>query len=411
MKRIGLLSGLLAATLVGCEQDHSTRTASNTGDNSLTAMARPASAELPKAANSTIATTGSKFETVATFFGPMPTGVTVSRSGRIFVNYPKWGDRVDFTVGEIRNGQAVAYPNREINREDPAHAGKVLVSVQSVVVDPKDRLWILDTGSIQFGPTRPGGPKLVGVDLATNQVFKTILFPEDVALKTTYLNDIRFDLTRGKAGYGFITDSSNEGANGIIVVDLDTGKSWRRLNDHPSTKPEPDFKPIVEGEPLMVREPGQAPKPINFGSDGIAISADGKNLYYCPLSSRKLYVVSVDALCDPNKSDAEVAKTVQLVGTKAACDGMETDSRNRIYYGDYEHNSVLRRNPDGHIETLVQDPRILWPDTLSVAGGYLYFTANQLNRQARFHEGKDLRVKPYSILRIKIDAGPIELGR
>lgn len=31
-------------------------------------------------------------ETVAQFDGPMPTGVTVSHQGRIFVNFPKWGD-------------------------------------------------------------------------------------------------------------------------------------------------------------------------------------------------------------------------------------------------------------------------------------------------------------------------------
>ena len=33
-----------------------------------------------------------KLETVALFHGPMPTGVTVSHQGRIFVNFPRWGD-------------------------------------------------------------------------------------------------------------------------------------------------------------------------------------------------------------------------------------------------------------------------------------------------------------------------------
>jgi hypothetical protein len=47
---------------------------------------------------------------------------------------------------------------------------------------------------------------------------------------------------------------------------------------------------------------------------------------------------------------------------------------------------------------------------MSVASdGYLYFTANQLHRQAQFHEGEDLREKPYSLFRIKIDAGPVHL--
>src|SRR5262249_40509595 len=154
-----------------------------------------------------------------------------------------------------------------------------LVSVQSVVVDPADRLWILDTGSIEFGPIIPGGAKLVGVDLATNKVFKTITLPPEVALKMTYLTDVRFDLRKGKAGVAYITDSGGDGPNGIIGVDLDSGKSRRRLHDHPSTKAEKNFLPIVEGRPLLSWPKGGKPMPLTIGSDGIAISHDGKYLY------------------------------------------------------------------------------------------------------------------------------------
>src|SRR5882672_8261177 len=94
-------------------------------------------------------------EVVATFNGPMPTGVTVANSGRIFVNFPKWGDQVEYTVAEVINGKTVPYPSAEINRYSPGdNQAEKLVSVQSVVVDPTgDRLWILDTGSLAFGPT------------------------------------------------------------------------------------------------------------------------------------------------------------------------------------------------------------------------------------------------------------------
>jgi hypothetical protein len=56
---------------------------------------------------------------------------------------------------------------------------------------------------------------------------------------------------------------------------------------------------------------------------------------------------------------------------------------------------------------LVSDPRMIWPDTLSATGtdGYLYFTANQLNRQKQFHNGKDLRQQPYAIFRFPIQGG------
>ena len=351
-------------------------------------------------------TTGN-LEVVTTFEEPMPTGVTVSNDGRIFVNFPKWGDPVQYTVAEVKNGKITPYPDLDWNRYAPGDKqDEKLVGVQSVVVDPSgSKLWILDTGSINFGPVQPGGPKLVGVDLSQNKVVKTILFPADVALPSSYLNDIRFDLRRGPHGMAFITDSSTEGANGIIVVDLFSGKSWRRLNNHPSTKADPVFLGTAEGDVMLQREPGKAPKKPTFGSDGIAISPDGKTLYYCPLASRHLFSVSVDALVDQSKSNQQVAATVKDLGEKGgASDGLESDSQNRVYLTDYEHNAIRRRNSDGNIETLAHDPRMLWPDTMSLASdGYLYFIANQLDRMARFHDGNDLRKPPYVLFRLKVD--------
>ena len=354
-------------------------------------------------------------EPVAYFNGPMPTGVTVSQQGRIFVNFPKWGDDVQFTVAEIKNGQAIAYPNDAINRTDPNDHAKALVSVQSVVIDPADRLWILDTGSPLFKPTKYGGPKMVCVDLNNDQIIKQILFPQDVALSTTYINDVRFDLRRGKEGMAFITDSAHKGPNGIIVVDLASGDSWRKLNDHSSTKAEnlETFLPIVEGRPFLEAQPdGSTKQGAGMGSDGIAISADGKRLYYCPLGSRKLYSVDTDSLADRSIDDQKVSSTVIDEGDRGgASDGLESDATGYIYSTNYEHNAILRRQDHGDIwETVVHDPRLLWPDTLSLAlDGYLYVIANQLHRQARYQKGIDLRRKPYTLFRIKIDAKPVLL--
>ncbi|MBU6454158.1 MAG: gluconolaconase [Cyanobacteria bacterium REEB67] len=349
-------------------------------------------------------------ELVASFNEAMPTGVTVSASGRIFVNFPRWGDKVDYTVAELVDGKCVPYPNAEINKLDLKKLRDHLVSVQSVVVDPRGRFWMLDTGSLAFQPTIIGAAKMVCVDLKTNRVVEKIEFPRDVVLPTTYLNDVRFDLRRGKGGMAFITDSSGSGPNGIIVVDLARKKSWRRLNDHASTRPMPGFVPIIEGQPLVfVNDKGQR-QSLKVGADGIAIGADGKNLYYCPLSSRKLFSVSVDALCDQKLSDVEVGETVREVIEKGASDGLESDSLGRIYATDYEHNAIQRLSPGGGQETIVCDPRLLWPDTLSLAAdGYLYFTTNQIHRQATFQGGVDRRQKPYALFRVKVDAQPVLL--
>ncbi len=352
-------------------------------------------------------------EPVAHFEGAMPTGVTVSHQGRIFVNFPKWGDDVKFTVAEWRDDQFVAYPNESFNQTQPDNLAAALVSVQSVVVDPRDRLWILDTGSPMFQPTQPGGPKLVCVDLTNDRVIKTILFPQDVALPTTYLNDIRFDLRRGTEGMAFITDSSDQGANGIIVVDLASGESWRKLHNHPSTKAEPPSSclPIVEGQPLMERQSDGTTKPVTMGIDGIAISADGSRLYYCPLVSRRLYSVAIDALVERSLDDQAVAATVIDEGGKGGgADGLESDAAGYIYTTNYEHQAILRRAPEGEWETVVSDPRLMWPDTMSIAtDGYLYVTANQLHRQAKYQKGNDLRQKPYTLFRTHINAQPVLL--
>jgi len=351
-----------------------------------------------------------KIESVFEFSDAMPTGVSVAADGRIFVNFPRWGDDVPFTVGEIRNGKVVAYPDATINRFDPARPGETLGSVQSVVVDAANRLWILDTAAPGFSAPVVGGAKLVAVNLTTNKVVKNIVLPSSTVLPSTYINDVRFDLRQGKAGVAFITDSSISGPGGIIVVDLDSGESWRKLTGHKSTSPDPAFIPVVEGERLAAREKGKPPAPFNVASDGIAISADGATLYYCPLSSRHLYSIPTAVLLDRSASEAVVAEAVVDLGEKGASDGLEADDKGRIYAGDYERNSVRQRQTDGEWKTIAHDPRILWPDTLSVASdGYLYFTANQLHRQAQFHEGQDQRVKPYTLFRVKIDAGPVLL--
>ncbi|CAN5377159.1 L-dopachrome tautomerase-related protein [soil metagenome] len=352
-------------------------------------------------------------QVVALFDGSMPTGVTVSRDGRVFICMPRWGDPVEFTVGELRDGKLQPYPNLAMNRLDTKHQADSFVSVQSVVVDPQDRLWVLDTGSINFQPNNPGGPKLLCFDLITNRLVKRISFPAGVVRPTSYLNDVRFNLTMGKEGVAFITDSSDGGPNGIVVVDLASGSSWRKLNDHPSTKADPNFVPTVEGQPLKVRAGDRAAEAtIKIGSDGIAISNDGKLLFYSPLASHRIYSVSTEALADGKLSDAETSATVRELGPRDfASDGLSTDVLGNLLLTDYEHNAIRRRETNSDqskFEIIAQDPRLIWPDTLAVdSEGWVYVIANQLNRQPRFQGGKEMRQPPYVLFKFK----PMKPGR
>lgn len=144
---------------------------------------------------------GPQLEIVHLYYDEWPTGIAVSRSGRMFSNYPPALDPMDqqYTVAEIfSNNTERPYPSAEINsppggridnsKYPPTGAGDAqhFVGVQSVVIDPADRLWVLDTGRVatQNGTMLTasyGGPKLVGIDLMTNSVFKTIVFSPTAA--------------------------------------------------------------------------------------------------------------------------------------------------------------------------------------------------------------------------------------
>lgn len=347
-------------------------------------------------------------EIVATFSGAMPTGVTVAENGRIFVNFPHWGDHVLYSVGELLgNNKVVPYPNIEINKVNEDHPERSFVSVQSVVADGHGKLWVLDTGAPNFSKPIPNGAKLVAVDLKTNKVVKTIILKDNVVLPTTYVNDVRFDYRVGKGGVAYITDSSLSGPGGIIVVDLASGRATRRLSGDKSTSPEKDFVPFVEGRVLLQRKPDGSTTPFNVASDGIALSADGQTLYFCPLSSRHLYSIPTSMLRNTNINEAELSAAVKDLGEKGASDGLAADATNQIYAGDYENNSIRKMDTQGRWKTIIHAPYVLWPDTLSISrDGYLYFTVNQLHRQAGFHMGHDLRQKPYALLRIKIGQAP-----
>ncbi len=376
-----------------------------------------------------------RLEQVATFNGPMPTGVTVSRTNRIFVNFPRWGDDVPFTVAEVVNGKAVPFPDSMINDwpgrntsdptqyKDQQQNESHFVSVQSVVVDPANRLWVLDTGSPMLKNALPGGPKLVAIDLATNKIVKRILLPSAVAGPTSYMNDVRFDLRIGSPagadgihGIAYITDSSEKGPAGFVVVDLATGQAWRKLDDTEAVKPEPGFLMFAEGRPLYKTEPGKPVKPGTFANDSLAISADGSKLFFCPVSSTKLYSVPTAALRDKSLTAEATAKQVTLVTGKESSDGLESDAEGNVYSTAPASGSILKISPNPNfaggveVSTLVHDPRLLWPDTMSLSDdGYLYVTANQLFNQPSMHDGKDLRQKPYLLFRVKLGAKPIRL--
>ncbi|KAK7552512.1 major royal jelly protein [Phyllosticta citricarpa] len=375
---------------------------------------------------------GPPLELVHLYYDQFPTGIAVSSTGRKFSNYPPGldgsntndGSNLKYTVAELLpNNTERPYPSLDLNNPPggainysttpPTGAALAthLIGVQSVVIDASDRLWILDTGraidprsGTQVPATAPGGPKLIGVDLSTDTIFQTIVFPPSVAPPSSYLNDVRVDVA---AAVAYITDS---GGDALVVVDLATGDSARRLVGHPSTRAEPQFVPSVWGSPLYASSGGELGF-ISVGADGIALSADGATLYFCALASRALYAVPTAAL--RGGSEVQAQGGVVALGQKGFSDGMEADDRGMVYWGSMEQNAVGWYSAgNGSMGTLVRDPRINWVDTFSIAAdGYLYFTNNQLNLAPSFNGGNDDRKKPYSLFRVPLPDGGRKITR
>ncbi len=325
-----------------------------------------------------------------------PTGIAVSHGGRIFVNFPRWDKDPLYSLAEVMtDGTLRPYPGFDWNRwgkDEATHPEAHFVCVQSVVIDDDGFLWVLDPASPGFKGVVPGGAKLVKINIVTGIVERVIPFDNAVAPNNSYLNDVRFDPNDDVA---YITDS---GTGAIIVVDLESGKSRRVLADHPSTKAEPGYVPVIGGKELRDVN-GRVPQ---INADGIAIDAEGEYLYYHALTARTLYRIKTSFLKDPKLLDRDLTAHVERVAETGAVDGMIMDADNNLYLTALEENAIKRYRANGDIlETIVKDDRIQWPDSMAISpDDYLYFTASQIHLMPRFNFGKDKRLLPYKFFKV-----------
>ena len=355
---------------------------------------------------------GAQLTKVASF-GHQVTGITASRDGRLFVNFPRWSEDAPVSVAELKDGKPVPYPDEGWNAWRNARADELspkdhFVCVQSVVVDAQDRLWVVDAAAPAMAHVIKDGPKLVGIDLKTNKVIKTIPFDSTVALQGSYLNDVRIS-PDGKTAY--LTDSGAEGA--LIVVDLDGGSAKRLLAGDPTTMPDKSVTVTYDGKPLR-RPDGRG---VTFAADGIALSPDGKTLYWQAIKGKTLYSLPTDALTGwaasslvPDAlSDKSLSGKVTRVGENGVADGLLIARRDgRMYVTSPQDDSVKVRDlskADAALTTLVKDPQLRWPDTFSEGpDGTIYVTTSHIQDSADYKPGAPVSL-PTELWAIKPGAG------
>ncbi len=313
------------------------------------------------------------------------TGVAVTATGRIFVNFPRWSPEVPVSVAEVlSDGSLLPFPDDGWNSWAPdGDSSKSFVCVQSVVADGQGSLWVLDPANPWFGGVVPGGAKLVEIDVLSGAIVQVINFDETVAPAGSYLNDVRIDLWNRAA---YITDS---GLGALVVVDLSTGTGRRLLADHAATRAE-EIILTIEGRPWLFPD-GSAPR---VHADGIAYDRDGDLVYFQALTGRTLYRIPGSALRDPALTEEDLAPLVETVAHPGASDGLLWDGADCVFISALEDDAVKRWCPGDGVTTVIEDPRIAWPDSFALGpDGALYVTTSQIHRGPNPPE-------PYRLLRI-----------
>jgi sugar lactone lactonase YvrE len=331
-------------------------------------------------------------ETVAEFSRHQPIGLGVSQENRIFVTFPKSLDNYDYGLAEIIKGERRPYPNTEWNKWDSLKAQTRFINVQALFVDQTNTLWVLDPASPAGQRAIPEGIKLVKINLETNQIEKVYRFT-DLPRERTALNDVQVD-SRQQVAY-----LSDPGRAAIVVLDLNSGMSRTVLENDKSTKADPNF--ILTIEEKEVRD--SRSNPFRSNVNGIALTHDFRYLYFRPITQTKLYRIETKYLTDTGLSPAELASHVEVVGETGVSHGMMADKAGNVYLTDSPDKSIRYVTPNGQLKTLVQDDRLLWPDSFGIGtDGYLYVTAAQIQRTRRYNNGTDRVDYPFRLYRVKL---------
>ena len=303
------------------------------------------------------------------------TGVAITPDGRVFVNYPRWGEGHVRSVALLDGkGGETSYPDERWNSWTPETAdgkdpARHFICVQSVHVDDQGMLWVLDPANPFFGGVVEGGPKLVKIDPESGSILQIHRFSAEIAPEQSYLNDVRVDTLRG---FAYISES---GLGSLIVVDLTSGRSRRLLADHPSAKAEP-IEIVIEGR--RWQRNGTTPE---VHLDGIALSPDREHVYFQALTGRSLFRVPTGLLRDFTRSERAVAASVERVSESLVVDGILFGKDGMLYLSALESSAVYRRRPSGEIEQVFYDPELVWPDSFAQhPSGSLYLTTAQIHR-------------------------------
>jgi Major royal jelly protein len=312
--------------------------------------------------------------------------------GRVIVSGPRWAGGSAPALAIVGKGGLTAYPDTAWNDwkpgEDPA---KAFVNVNAIHLAKDGALWVIDTGSPEFGgDPLPGGAKAVKINLSTNRI-ERIYSLGLVVLPGSYVDDLRVN-----RDHAYLTDAGK--TPGIIVLNLISGAGRRVLEDVAAVKATPGRNIILGGR--TIKAPNG--KPLVVNADPLDLSIDGRYFYFGPMSgpwSR----IETRLLDDPSQSAAALRSGLEPWADLPPIGGAIMDADDSLYFSELSSNSVKRRAPDGTITTIVSDSRLHWVDAPFIdSQRNLWLPVPQLDRAPPFNGGISRVIQPITLYRYKL---------
>ena len=316
---------------------------------------------------------------------PEPIGnVAASDDGRVFFTVHPESRPEGAKLLEFRDGRAWPYPGETLQ-------DKLFQTPLGVVIDRHHRLWIIDHGRHGFGI-----PRLVAIDLLTDEVVLDHLFDGRAAPRGSFLQDLQVSPDGATV---YIADLSFwRKLPAIVVHDVASATDHRVLEGHSSVVAQ-NWIITTPAKKMVFLGGLAAMKP---GIDGIAVAPDGEWLTYGAMSHDTLYRVPTAVLRNRFLDESEVASTVEAVGRKPLSDGLSSDLDGGTWITDVEHGAVMRMNTDGELETWVKTRRIRWADALSFGpDGWLYLADSAIPEQVMRSKRHIASQAPYYIFRFR----------
>ena len=316
---------------------------------------------------------------------PEPIGnVAVSNSGRVFFTVHPEARPEGNKLLEYVDGASTPFPSLQQQVE-------LFDTPLGVAIDRFERLWVIDHGNHGTRSAR-----IVAIDLTSGKVLRNQKLDDRIAPRGSFLQDIQISADGRTA---VIADASFwRKSPALIVYDVESGIARRVLEDHPSVAAE-DYVIRSQGRNLVYLGGMVA---LRGGVDGIAL---GNNwLYYGALSGSGLYRVRLKELRNSELSPEQLAIRVERYSDKPLSDGLSVDTAGNVYVTGIEHNAVFKVDRSRDVATLLQSPRIRWPDALSFGPDSYLYVADSALPELIFKSTEHIEANaPYRIFRFKAE--------